>query len=296
MGIYVVGMHRSGTSAVAGLLSALTGLPAGRLAVPSNPGGQWERPELRPALELFLAANGHSWAHPPAESDRLRLSGPLAAYASRVFRRHGADRFLWKDPRLCLTIDHWLDQPQTEPRVVVVHRRPEEVARSLAARNGWSTERGLALWERTNRNAIVRLGGREVFAVEHGQLLADPAGSTAALAAWLGLGGQQEPVGAGVLARAAATISPPEPPPTGEPTAAEAPLTENQGALAERLGRTTGPTTLDLDGVGPESPSTVATLGQPSRTELARRAGRAVWAIPRRHRLEIAGPGPTIGP
>ncbi|MEL6981443.1 MAG: sulfotransferase [Actinomycetota bacterium] len=283
MGVYVVGMHRSGTSAVAGLLSALGQLPAGRLAVPSNPDGQWERPELRPALELLLAANRATWAHPPPDGHTLRVPAPLSAYTARVFRRHAADPFLWKDPRLCLTIDHWLGLAKGPAKVVVIHRRPTEVADSLAARNGWSPEQGLALWERTNRNAITRLAGREVFVVDHGSLLANPAEMAAALGGWLGLHEAAD------QARAAATITGP----TGRSARSDgtriSELTDAQQALADRLARSSGPTRLDLVDVGPESATTGPVLGSPSSIELGRRAARAVWAMPRRHTVEIAG-------
>ncbi len=281
MGIYVVGMHRSGTSALAGLLSSLLQLPAGRLAVDSNPTGQWERPELRPALELVLAWNRSTWAHPPPATATLACPGPLAAYTRRVFERHCAEPFLWKDPRLCLTIDRWLALPQSEPRVLVLHRRPDEVADSLRRRNGWSAERGLALWERTTRNAVARLAGRDVFVVDHGDLMAEPERSAADVGHWLG---QHD---ADAWARAGATVERRE---RMAPPAVPAELSEAQGALATRLARDRGPTRLDLDGIGPESPATAEILGSPGPAELARRVARATRAIPRRHRLEIAGP------
>ncbi len=287
MGLYVVGMHRSGTSALAGLLSSLLQLPAGRLAVDSNPTGQWERPELRPALELVLAWNNTTWASPPPETATLACPAPLASYATRVFERHCVDPFLWKDPRLCLTIDRWLALPQPEPRIVVLHRRPDEVADSLQRRNGWPTERGLALWERTTRNAVVRLGGREVFVVDHAELLAEPDQTAADLGRWLG---QNDP---DASARAATTVQPrdraPEETGSAQP-AGSVQLTDAQTALAARLARHRGPTRLDLDGIGPESPATAELLGSPGPVELARRTARAIRAIPRRHNLEIAGP------
>ncbi len=292
MGVYVVGMHRSGTSALAGLLSSLLQLPAGRLAVDSNPTGQWERPELRPALELLLAWNRSTWASPPPETAALGCPTPLAAYTRRVFDRHCSEPFLWKDPRLCLTIDRWLALPQPEPKVVVIHRRPDEVADSLRRRNGWTIERGLALWERTTRNAVVRLANQEVFVVDHAMLMAEPEQLATDLGHWLG---QLDP---DAWVRAAATVDRPgdsaAPTEAGDTIGASTNirLSEAQAALAERLVHDRGPTRLDLQGIGPESPATAGFLGSPGSIELARRAGRAVRAIPRRHQLEIAGPPP----
>lgn len=294
MGVYVVGMHRSGTSALAGLLSALLELPAGRLAVESNPSGQWERPELRPALELLLTWRRATWSQPPPETTVLGPPAPLLAYSRRVFDRHCSGPFLWKDPRLCLTIDHWLSLPQAEPKVILINRRPDEVARSLQDRNGWASERGLALWERTTRNAVARLGGREIWVVDHATLMTDPDRAVADLAPWLG---QTDP---GAMARAVATIDRSRAPdPTipaghaGLPDAVPGAI----AALAERLSGISGPARLDLDGIGPESPTTASILGRPSSLGLARRGLRALRAVPRRHPIEIAGaPVPPSSP
>lgn len=291
MAVFVVGMHRSGTSALAAMVSALYRLPAGRLAVESNPTGQWERPELRPALELQLAWNRCTWAHPPTEDRVLAVPGPLRRYGDRVFSRHCRQRFLWKDPRLCLTIDHWLDRATGRAAVLVLHRPPSEVARSLAARNGWTVERSLALWERTTRNALARLGGREVNAVRHHDLLSDPEAVAAELVASLDLG-VAEPRSEAV-ARAAAMVRPPTAAPDDRTGPTEV-LTEAQATLADRLDRLSGPTRLDLTGIGPESPTTGPLLGSPGAIELVRRTGRALRAVPRRHQLEVAGPDPVV--
>lgn len=185
--IFVVGMHRSGTSAIAGALASLTDSPVPRLAVPSNPDGQWERPELRPALELLLAVNGATWAHPPRAEQPLS-AGPMARWIDGAASRHATAPGLWKDPRLCLTVDYWLERfTSLDHRIVFVHRDPGAVAASLQKRNGLEVSVGLALWERTVRNAVVRLNRREVFTVEHDQFVRNPEDSLRLLAKHLGI-------------------------------------------------------------------------------------------------------------
>lgn len=284
MGIYVVGMHRSGTSVVAAVASALTGLPSVRLAVPGNPDGQWERPELRPALDLLLASNRATWDHPPTDTAVLTAPAPWRAYARRVTARHLGQPFVWKDPRLCLTIDRWLDEPPAPTagpaRIVVVHRSPGAVAASLARREGWTIDRGLALWERTTRNAVRRLDGRQVFAVDHARLVADPGPTVEALADWL-----EVPI----TSRATDLVD------TGAGGAsgpAHASRSPEQAALAAVLADRHGPTRLDPAALGPESPTTGALLGSPTASTLATRTLRTIRALPRRHRLEVAG-GPV---
>ncbi|MEM9565682.1 MAG: sulfotransferase [Actinomycetota bacterium] len=282
MGIYVVGMHRSGTSAVAAVVSALGDLPANRLVVDANPDGQWERAELRPALDLLLLANGATWDHPPAAEAAVEAPRWWRAYANRVAGRHLAGDFVWKDPRLSLCIDLWLDRPQPEPRVVLVHRHPSAVAASLASREGWSGERALALWERTTRNALVRLGGREVFAVAHERLVADPTATVDRLADWLGFADRHR------RSRAADLVDPRAG--SGASAAAvDAHPSPAQLDLARLLDDRHGPTRLDPAALRPETPATATVLGHPGPGLLARRTARAIRLVPRRHRSEVAG-------
>ena len=286
MGVYLVGMHRSGTSALAAMTSALGAMPVSRLATVSNPAGQWERADLRPALELLLACNRATWDRPPPEARTLRCPPPLGRHLRRAFETAGTEPFLWKDPRLCSTIDHWLALPQPEPTVLFVHREPLAVARSLRRRNGWPLERGLALWERTTRNAIVRLGRHPVHAVPHHRLATDPAAVAADGATWLDVGADPARTARAVeLAIAHRTAAASSGGPTGtDPSAERSRLdrqptvepTPAQRRLAERIAPTEGRAVLDLDGVGPESPTTADLLGRPHPAELVRRTVRAL--------------------
>lgn len=291
MGIYVVGMHRSGTSALTGMVSALTGHPASRLAVASNPHGQWERRELRPALDLMLGVNGYTWDHPPPPSDNLRVPRWLDGYTRRAFAKHCVEPFLWKDPRLCLTIDHWLRLPQHHAKVIVVHRAPGEVAVSLRSRNGWAVERGLALWERTNRNAVMRLAGREVLVVDHQRLLRDTAQVAAEIRTWLGL----DPL-PGVMEAAIATVRPSAPAPEEVVPHEFVPheyVTDEIvppaiAALADRFGSADGVRRLDLDGLPPESTTTAELLGSASTRDLGLTAVRTLKRLRNRSTPEVA--------
>lgn len=185
--VFVVGMHRSGTSALAGALVQLFDYPVQARPVESNPYGQWERPEMRLQLSALLAYNGATWEH-PQKADRPIAAGPLDGTLRRSFQRHCHAPGLWKDPRLCLSIDYWLAVSADvgcDAQVVFVHRDPAEVAESLRVRNGWPHQRGLALWERTNRNAIARLAGREVHVVSYERMMEQPGETLRTLGALL---------------------------------------------------------------------------------------------------------------
>ncbi len=66
--IVVLGMHRSGTSSVAGLLARMGAWPGEDSALligPDNPRGHYELAELHSACLRRLAAAGGDWKHPP---------------------------------------------------------------------------------------------------------------------------------------------------------------------------------------------------------------------------------------
>ncbi len=67
-GIVVLGMHRSGTSAVTrvlNLLGADVGPAADLIAEYDNPSGHWENKTLTACNDRILAAFGRSWDFPP---------------------------------------------------------------------------------------------------------------------------------------------------------------------------------------------------------------------------------------
>ena len=135
-GVVVLGMHRSGTSAAAGVVNLL-GVPTltqGDLlpADAANPKGYWESERLQVFNDELLAAVRRSWTLPPrapldwAAAERV---APLRRLATARFR---ADfirpEWVWKDPRAVLTLPFWLDVFRFEPTLVIVHRDPLEVA------------------------------------------------------------------------------------------------------------------------------------------------------------------------
>lgn len=186
-GILVLGMHRSGTSAVArvlGLMGAHIGeedelLPA---HVHDNPSGYWERSELMLAHDRALAESGYAWdrlaGFDTAQVDAAAatvLSEQIAQTIARLCAR--GSPWLVKDPRLCLLLPWWLDQAPDAACVVVV-RDPREITASLI-----ETDRGiytshflLALWEKYLRGLLATLHGRRALFVAYEHLLSEPQG------------------------------------------------------------------------------------------------------------------------
>jgi len=155
--ICVAGMHRSGTSMVARLLS-LCGLYLGpdkelSRAAADNPQGFWEHADFVRLNDELLDLVDAGWDLPPAQSAAWTPSPELEAATRKatelIDRLAGHGRWAWKDPRNSLTLPFWL-RLMPNLKVIICLRNPLEVARSLSARNGTSPAFGLNLWRTYN--------------------------------------------------------------------------------------------------------------------------------------------------
>ncbi len=171
MGLYVVGMHRSGTSAITEALAALPfDLPDAEQMVggnDSNPRGHWEVLALTEFNQMLLERSGATWFAPTTEAlnEMPRLSQPEIGLDSEALRVFGnafqSTRWLFKDPRVSLTMPFWRHVLAPSP-VVLVLRDPMAIARSLRARDQFSLPFALALWERYLRSVVESLHGMTV--------------------------------------------------------------------------------------------------------------------------------------
>ena len=154
--LLVLGMHRSGTSAVAGALR-LRGIELGNdlmEAAADNPKGFWEHAGVVAIHERLLGALGRAWNDPrPLPDGWLRTKaaqGAAAELEALLGAEFGTSR-LWavKDPRLCRLLPLWLpvlERLGTRPAALFVMRDPREVAASLLARNRWPEGLSRLLW------------------------------------------------------------------------------------------------------------------------------------------------------
>src|SRR4051812_23402288 len=161
MQLVVLGMHRSGTSAVTRLLN-LAGAyfgPEGIGTDPNeeNPKGFWERRDIPAIWDAVLHAGGFDWWRvadfaPDAVPGQNR-SEQTDAFRNVVFHLDAHRPWVIKEPRLCLLLP--ILRPVLETPVFVhVVRDPLEIAASLMARNGFPLEVGVALWERYTVDAL----------------------------------------------------------------------------------------------------------------------------------------------
>ena len=156
--VLVLGMHRSGTSAVAGALTKLGGgLPKHLMAAhPSNVRGFFESVAFMNFHDELLESAGSNW-----RDWRLFNPGWHRSPVVADFRRQAKDLFaeefngsplpVLKDPRICRFTPFWLDvlrEMQATPHVVMPIRSPLDVAQSLKNVHGLSLTHGLLLWLR----------------------------------------------------------------------------------------------------------------------------------------------------
>ena len=188
--VVVTGMHRSGSGALAGALSA-----AGAWAGPESEvlpvkldrsGGDYERRTTSAALEAELVRLGGSWANPPLDQLQPWAQDQLRPTLRKVLATASSDTPrsaipLINDPRLCLFAAELRTMVLDSWPVVLAVRHPLEVARSLHDRDGLSIQAGLALWEIYNQSICAGFAGRPVHVVRYDALLDDPAGTAGRL-------------------------------------------------------------------------------------------------------------------
>ena len=147
--IVVLGMHRSGTSCVAGMLAAAGTASAGA-AVRNwdNARGHHEMLDAVRLDEAVLAHSGGHWLSPPAQ---VVWTETHAAERDRILRTAIAGvPALVKDPRALLVLPFWRES-RVAFREIAVVRHPLAVARSLASWRGMPLAEGVALWTAHNR-------------------------------------------------------------------------------------------------------------------------------------------------
>jgi hypothetical protein len=156
--LIVLGMHRSGTSALTRVLGLCgAALPRHQMvAHGSNPLGHWEPQPIVDAHDRFLAEVGTGWdavadypctifnAQPAADCRRTLTELTIREYGD-------ARLFILKDPRISRLMPLWrpvLGELGVAPRIVIMVRNPLEVAGSLERRNRWGEHRALIVWLR----------------------------------------------------------------------------------------------------------------------------------------------------
>lgn len=186
-GFVVLGMHRSGTSMLSGLMVMGMGYKVGAPLI----GGAYDNPkgffELVPAVlqnDAFMGKQAVGWGHNVMNFDHEKA---IEQYKNNEVRfkegtkalsfLNDASKSPWlqKDPRMCITLKLWLELLDHEPAVLFTYRHPVEVANSLESREQ-SVEffAGLRLWTAYNIRAIQNMRGLCVVRSTNVAILANP--------------------------------------------------------------------------------------------------------------------------
>lgn len=182
-GVFVLGMHRSGTSATTRAVNLL-GVPLGAeeelsAASPNNPTGFWEIGRLTRFNNELLDRLGGSSLGPPVLEEGWSRDPALEHERGRgraIFEEiHRGEHWVWKDPRNCITFPFWREALAARPVILLCLRDPHEVARSLAMRQGLSAALSFAAWERYTREALNGVRGLAVYVTRYTDLVEAPA-------------------------------------------------------------------------------------------------------------------------
>ena len=159
----VLGMNRSGTSSLTGLVEQ-AGFHLGDVRTRSryNAKGNQENPAIWKLHDEVLVANGGSWDSPPplplrwTPEQESRLRKIAATY-------RGREPWAVKDPRLLLTLEAWLECVPGLAFIGTI-RNPTAVARSLQKRDSMPIAAGLDLWCVYN-SRLVEIWERRPFSI-----------------------------------------------------------------------------------------------------------------------------------
>jgi len=181
--VLVLGMHRSGTSAITRMINLL-GVDIAEQLEPANPAnipGHWESRDIILLDDSVLESTGSSW-----HDWRLFEKSWFQSPASRKLKSQAlnllnsdfqqSSAFIIKEPRICRITPFWLDVLDSfnaRSVCVLVIRNPLEVADSLFQRDGFSLAKSYMLWLRYVLDAELETRGVDRVVVTYDDLLVD---------------------------------------------------------------------------------------------------------------------------
>lgn len=196
--VVVLGMHRSGTSAIARGLEVLS-VDLGNNLMPGiegeNDKGFFEDLDIQKFNERLLAKSGSSW-----HSLSVLHTGDFEKHAFEAERFEAADlierkladfgTFGFKDPRTALLLPFWqciFNDLGISASYLLAVRNPLEVAESLRRRGQTDRMHAVLLWLKYNWAAITHTGSYPRVCVSYARFLDDRFGQLARIATALEL-------------------------------------------------------------------------------------------------------------
>lgn len=182
--IIVLGMHRSGTSALTRGLSTMGVALSDDLhpAGPDNPTGFWEDSDVIAINNQILGLLGSAYDRLGViDANVFELAEIQKIYetAKELVTRKTASTSMWgiKDPRITRLLPFWqklLDELGFEVGYVIALRNPLNVAASLTARNQIAPVKSYILWLEHMLQAVACTHSENRLIVGYDDLLSDP--------------------------------------------------------------------------------------------------------------------------
>ena len=201
--IVVLGMHRSGTSAVARGLQVM-GVELGDRMMPpaenNNITGFWEDVDLNALNIEIMSALGQDWNYlSPIKASNIEFlleKGYFLRAAKLLQQKIGTKSiFGFKDPRVAKLLPFWKEvfrHCQVSVNYVFAIRHPFSVAQSLSRRDGLDAERSYVLWLGHVIGGLVGTVGETCVIVDYDRLMQSPDRELTRIAKGMGLVIDQE--------------------------------------------------------------------------------------------------------
>lgn len=195
--VVILGMHRSGTSALAGALPSI-GAEMGNSLLSAdhrNEKGYWEDQDIKSFNDGLLQNIDSRWDHISAVSEKdlrhLRAGG-FDRTAVKILKNKisGFDIYGLKEPQITKLLPFWLEvfeQLGGNCQFVVSLRNPLSSAISLTKRDGLTRQHGYWLWFNHMVAAIQLADSHPMIVVGYDHLLMDPDAEIRRMADFLGL-------------------------------------------------------------------------------------------------------------
>ncbi len=203
--VVVLGMHRSGTSAVTRALNVF-GIALGDNLLPAvandNTTGYWEDRDINAINIRCLDQLGMDWDDLHSISSNAFNShefDELANHAEALLREKLAannQAFGLKDPRICRLLGFWkpiFERIPIAPKYVICIRNPLSVADSLQRRGTTEPEKAHLLWLRHVRASIHETLGATRVVIDYDRLIEQPETEIRRLAERLGFSDRLDP-------------------------------------------------------------------------------------------------------
>ncbi|WP_137819732.1 glycoside hydrolase family 99-like domain-containing protein [Pseudomonas sp. 2FG] len=183
--VVVLGMHRSGTSAITRGLQVLS-LDLGDKLIGAIPGnnekGFWEDAEINAFNEALLKKLDSAWHRLAKLDDQVLLRPEFSLErktATALLQGKLSDNtvFAFKDPRVAILLPFWQNifaQLDLKASYLIAIRNPLDVAQSLHKRDDFAQVKGLMLWAKHQVGALRGTHQQQRVFVTYDAMLEEP--------------------------------------------------------------------------------------------------------------------------